>query len=337
MNRRRAVIALTLFLVIVGNREVRAHESRPASLDVVQQPAGSIVVVWKRPVQGEAALHLIPRLSSGWLDSEPDDLYAATDYLIATWCIPHPSVPLEGQTVSIDGLTGTITDAIVRVRYANGTTQDAVLRGAIPAFVLSAAAAATGEGRLRYVALGISHIVNGPDHLLFVLGLVLIVSRGRKLVTTITGFTLGHTVTLIVAGLLRLHLPVPLLTLLVALSILFLGPEILRAQSGGRSITTTQPWVAAFGFGLLHGLGFATGLLGVGLTGGELVAALLQFNVGVEIAQLGWLLIVLSVIDLIRVVPIRWPRPVVAAPAYAVGIAGAIWAWQCAALVFTRP
>jgi hypothetical protein len=336
VNKRRTAVALTLFLMIAANREVRAHESRPASLDMVQQP-GSIVVVWKRPMQGEAALHLIPRLSSGWLDREPDDLYASTDYLIATWRIPHPSVPLEGQTVSIDGLTGTITDAIVRVRYADGTTQDAVLRGAIPAFVLSASPAATGEGRLRYVALGISHIFNGPDHLLFVLGLVLIVSQGRKLVTTITGFTLGHTVTLIAAGLLRLHLPVPLLTLLVALSILFLGPEILRAQSGGRSITTTQPWVVAFGFGLLHGLGFATGLSGVGLTGGELVAALLQFNVGVEIAQLGWLLIVLSVINLIRVVPIRWPRPAVAAPAYAVGIAGAIWALQCAALVFTRP
>jgi hypothetical protein len=336
VSRRQTVVALTLFLVIAGDREVRAHESRPASLDVVQQPAGSVVVVWKRPMQGEAALHLVPRLSSGWLDREPDDLYAATDYLIATWHIPHPSVPLQGQTVSIDGLTGTITDAIVRVRFADGTTQDAVLRGAIPTFVLSTLPD-TGGGRLRYVALGISHIFNGPDHLLFVLGLVLIVSQRRRLVTTITGFTLGHTMTLIAAGLLRLNLPVPLLTLLVALSILFLGPEILRAQSGGRSITTTQPWVVAFGFGLLHGLGFATGLSGVGLTGRELIAALLQFNVGVEIAQLGWLLIVLSVINLIRVVPVRWPRPAMAAPAYAVGIAGAIWALQCATLVFTRP
>jgi hypothetical protein len=337
VNRLRTVVALTLFLVIAGNREARAHESRPASLDIVQEPAGSVVVVWKRPMQGDAALHLIPRLSSGWLDRDPDDLYAATDYLIATWRIPRPSVPLKGQTVSIDGLRGTITDAIVRVRFADGATQDAILRGAIPTFVVSASPAATGGGRLRYVALGISHIFNGPDHLLFVLGLVLIVSQGGRLVTTITGFTLGHTVTLIAAGLLRLNLPVPLLTLLVALSILFLGPEILRAQSGGRSITTTQPWVVAFGFGLLHGLGFATGLSGVGLRGGELVAALLQFNVGVEIAQLGWLVIVMSVINLIRVVPVRWPRPAVAAPAYAVGIAGAIWALQCATLVFTRP
>jgi hypothetical protein len=331
------VAVLTFVLMTAGSRDVRAHESRPASLEIVQMPAGSVVVVWKRPMQGETALHLIPRLSSGWLDPEPDDLYAATDYLIATWRISRPPVPLEGQTVTIEGLTGTITDAIVRVRFAGGTTQDAVLRGAVPRFVLSASPAATGDGRLRYVGLGISHIFNGPDHLLFVLGLVLIIAHGRRLVTTITGFTLGHTVTLIAAGLLRLNLPVPLLTMLVALSVLFLGPEILRAQSGGRSITTSQPWVVAFGFGLLHGLGFATGLSGVGLNGRELVAALLQFNVGVEIAQLGWLLIVLSAINLIRLVPVRWPRLAVAAPAYVVGIAGAIWTLQCATLVFTRP
>src|SRR5262249_55601456 len=149
---------------------------------------------------------------------------------------------------------------------------------------------AEAGGRFRYITLGISHILNGPDHLLFVLGLVLIVAHARKLVATITGFTVGHTVTLIVAGLLRVNLPVPLITLLVALSILFLGPEIQRARAGGRSVTTNRPWVVAFGFGLLHGLGFATGLSGIGLRGRELVTALLQFNVGVEMAQLGWLL-----------------------------------------------
>ena len=333
MSRRRTPVALAAFLLIAGVRDARAHESRPASLEIVQSSAGSLEVVWKRPMQGEVGLHLIPHLSSGWLERDPDDLYATTDYLIATWRIRQPPLRLEGQTVLVEGLEGTITNAIVRVQFADGTRQDAVLRGETPKVVLSTSQAPP-EGRLRYLSLGTSHILNGPDHLLFVLGLILIVSQRRKLVMTITGFTLGHTVTLIAASLLRLNLPVSLLTLLVALSILFLGPEILRAQAGESSLTTKRPWVVAFGFGLLHGLGFATGLAGIGLRDGELVWALLQFNVGVEIAQLGWLIIALSVIRFVHVVPIQWPRAAVAAPAYVVGIAGAAWTLQCAALVF---
>jgi hypothetical protein len=333
MRGARRVTALATLLVVAATCPIAAHESRPASLDISQTATGSTEVVWKRPMVGDIGLHLVPHLSSGWLDRDPDDLYAAADYLIATWRIPKERQSLPGQTVSVEGLTGTITDAIVRVRFADGTTQDAVLRGGSPMVVLSTAPT-PATGRLRYVALGMSHIFNGPDHLLFVLGLILIVAQARKLVTTITGFTIGHTVTLIAAGVLHPNLPVPLITLLVALSILFLGPEILRAQYGGHSLTIARPWVVSFSFGLLHGLGFATGLSGVGLKGRELVLALLQFNVGVEVAQLAWLFIVLSVINLIRVVPIRWPRAALAAPGYTVGIAGAIWTVQCAVLVF---
>src|SRR5262249_39401535 len=132
MNRPRWTPVLTLCVLVIVPGTARAHESRPASLEIVRTPNGTIVVVWKRPMQGEGALHLIPRLSSGWLDREPDDLYAATDYLIATWRIPQQPIRLEGQTVGIEGLTGTITDAIVRVRFADGNTEDAVLRGGIP-------------------------------------------------------------------------------------------------------------------------------------------------------------------------------------------------------------
>jgi hydrogenase/urease accessory protein HupE len=283
-------------------------------------------------MQGEMGLHLVPHLSSGWLDRQPDDNYAAPDYLIATWRLSAAG-PLRGQTISIEGLAGTITDAIVRVQFGDGSVQSAVLRGESPSVVL-AGPNASETGRFRFVELGITHILSGPDHLLFVLGLILLVSERWKLVTTITGFTLGHTATLILAGLLRLQLSVPLITLLIALSIVFLGAEIARARNGTRGLTTEQPWAVAVLFGLLHGLGFATGLAGLGLGGGELVSALFQFNVGVEIAQLGWLLVVLSTIQLIRVIPVRWPRPALELPAYVVGIAGAAWTLQCAAVVF---
>ena len=282
MNRRWRLTVLCLLLLVGTAGRASAHESRPASLEITESTSGSIVVIWKRPLQGVIALHLVPHLSSGWIDRDADDLYAAPDYLIQTWRLDPTAGHLIGQAVTIEGLSGTITDALVRVRFADGSEQNVVLRGAAPSAALNGHVTTT-SGRLRFVVLGVAHILNGPDHLLFVLGLILLVSRRRKLVATITGFTLGHTMTLIAASLLRLNLPLPLIDVLIALSILFLGPEILRVQAGDRSFTTARPWIVAVCFGLLHGLGFAAGLAGVGLQGVELVKALLQFNIGVEL------------------------------------------------------
>jgi len=116
-----------------------------------------------------------------------------------------------------------------------------------------------------YLGLGIEHILRGPDHLLFVLGLLLIVRGRRRLVKTVTAFTVAHSLTLAAATLGVLHLPQPPLEAAIAFSILFLGPEIVLTWRGQSSLTLRHPWVVAFLFGLLHGAGLANGLQQLGL------------------------------------------------------------------------
>jgi len=161
-----------------------------------------------------------------------------------------------------------------------------------------------------------------------VLGLVLIVKEGWMLVKTVTAFTVAHSITLAVATLGYAEAPALPLNAAIALSVLFLGPEIVRSWRGETSLTIRHPWAVAFAFGLLHGFGFASALAGVGLPRGDLPLALLSFNVGVEAGQLGVVALVLAMGRAFRVLEIRWPSWVQALPGYTVGSLGAFWTLQ---------
>ncbi|GLP94937.1 HupE/UreJ family protein [Paraferrimonas sedimenticola] len=149
------------------------------------------------------------------------------------------------------------------------------------------------QGAQRYTSLGISHILQGLDHLLFVLALLFVVSGGRKLVKTITAFTVAHSITLGLATFGYLSLPSEPVEAAIALSIVFLCCEIVYSKRGQRGLTFHAPWHVAFAFGLLHGLGFAGALLDIGLPQTEIPLALLFFNVGVELGQLMFVAVVL--------------------------------------------
>ena len=168
----------------------------------------------------------------------------------------------------------------------------------------------------------------GIDHLLFVLGLLIIVQGRRMLIKTITAFTVAHSITLAIATLGYATVPGPPLNAAIALSILFLGPEIVRVWRGQTSFTIRHPWVVAFGFGLLHGFGFASGLSTVGMPMAEIPLALLMFNVGVEIGQIAFVVVILLVHRALRVLRFHWPRWVHFAPGYAIGSLGAMWTIQ---------
>ena len=183
-----------------------------------------------------------------------------------------------------------------------------------------------------YVVEGIRHILFGADHLLFVLGLLLIVRNGWMLVKTVTAFTVAHSITLAVATLGYAEAPALPLNAAIALSILFLGPEIVRVWRGETSFTIRHPWVVAFAFGLLHGFGFASAMTSAGLPRQELPLALLSFNVGVELGQLGFVALVLAMERSFRVLEVRWPRWVQALPGYTVGTLGAFWTIQRVAI-----
>ncbi len=176
-----------------------------------------------------------------------------------------------------------------------------------------------------FLQLGIEHILTGVDHLLFVLGLLLIVPDRWILLKTITAFTVAHSLTLAVATLGWADAPALPLNATIALSILFLGPEMIRARRGETSLALRQPWLVAFAFGLLHGFGFASGLTALGLPRSEIPLALLLFNVGVELGQLLFVGLFLLLVRSFRLLEIRWPGWTQLLPAYCVGSLGAFW------------
>jgi hydrogenase/urease accessory protein HupE len=203
------------------------------------------------------------------------------------------------------------------------TRPQAVLRGERPWTVTA------GE----YLVLGFHHILLGIDHLLFVLGLLIIVRGPRMLVETITAFTVAHSITLGLATLGYASVSGPPLNAAIALSILFLGPEMVRAWKGQTSFTLRHPWVVAFCFGLLHGFGFASGLSTVGMPHAEIPLALAMFNVGVELGQLAFVTLILLAFRAVRILEFRWPRWAELGPAYAVGSLGAYWTIQRTAMM----
>ncbi|HEX3365393.1 HupE/UreJ family protein [Phenylobacterium sp.] len=330
---KRLWLALALLFGLMDARSAVAHEVRPAYLEIDQTGPSTYTAIWKQPVMGDVAIHLVPHLSNGWLDQPPADQYATGGFLIRQWTFQAPGpLPLQGRTVSIDGLQDTITDVFVRIRLKNGEGVDTIVRPEAPQFRIDLKAGAP-TAVSAFLLLGIEHILTGPDHLLFVLGLLLIVRDRWTLVKTVSAFTVAHSITLAAATLGHIQLSTPVLNALIALSILFVAPEAIRAARGGTSLTIRYPWIVAFAFGLLHGMGFANGLSTLGLDKGALLGALALFNVGVEIGQLAFLGVVLALIRSFRLMQLSWPRPVAALPAYAIGALGAMWTFQHSAIV----
>jgi len=217
-----------------------------------------------------------------------------------------------------------ITDVLARVERSDGTTQVVRLVPQRPRFVVEAAQDGASVSR-TYLVLGIRHILGGVDHLLFVLALVLIVGHRRRLLITITAFTLAHSLTLAAATLGLVHVPQAPVEAAIALSIVFVAAEIVHGLQGRPGLTARAPWVVAFSFGLLHGLGFAGALAEVGLPQRAIPLALLFFNVGVELGQLAFVSGVWAVLRLAGGVPRPWPRWAQALPAYAIGAVAMFW------------
>ncbi len=305
-----------------------AHESRPAFLQLKQTGPDTFDVLWKVPAMGEnLRLGLYVRLSETVeLISEPRAVFQDAAYT-ERWSIKEPQA-LVGSTIHIDGLRNTLTDVLVRIEWLDGTTQIARLAPESPSLLVEAAPSGWRVASM-YFGLGMEHILLGFDHLLFVLGLLLIVDRRWMLVKTITAFTVAHSITLALSVLAVVHVPELPLNTAIALSILFLGPEIVRKWRGQSSLTIRHPWVVAFLFGLLHGIGFASGLSVTGLPQSEIPSALLFFNVGVEAGQLVFVLVAVAVALSIRSLELDRPQWVTRVPAYVVGTLGAFWTIQC--------
>jgi hydrogenase/urease accessory protein HupE len=320
------------WVAVFSSAFVHAHEVRPAFLAITQSDATHYSIVWKQPTQGEVAVRLVPHLSNGWLERAPDDQYAAAGSLVRTWNVESGESPAD-SSISIEGLEHTITDVLVQVRLLGRELQQTVLRPGQPQFVIESTSQRSLEAPV-FLVHGVQHILAGIDHLLFVLGLLLIVRNRWMLLKAVSAFTVAHSITLAAAMVADMSLAPPLVEALIALSILVLGGEVVRAQRGGTSLTIRYPWAVAFVFGLFHGMGFASGLAAFGMAEHDLLAALAYFNIGVEVGQLAFIAVVLLLgRALASLRSGAHGALLMRVPAYVVGIAGAFWAFQTTAVL----
>jgi hydrogenase/urease accessory protein HupE len=320
---KRRVLMLFVLLSVLGETVAFAHEARPGYLELRETGLDTYSFLWKRPSGGEVELQMAPVLPKECTLVTPDRQQLSPGAVVVHGTLTCQG-GLAGKTIVIDGLEGTITDVLVRLHRIDGRLESYLLRPVSPSVTFGGATTLTNRA-LSYIQLGIQHILLGMDHLLFVLGLMLIVKDRWALIKTISSFTVAHSITLAIATLGYASAPLPPLNAAIALSILFLGPEIVRTWRGETSFTIRHPWVVAFAFGLLHGFGFASGLTAMGLPKAEIPLALLLFNVGVELGQLGFVLLILLLERSFRALEVHWPRVVERLPGYTVGTLGAYW------------
>jgi len=326
----RQTAAFAALAVLFFSASALAHELRPAYLELREEKPGQFSVLWKTPMRGEVRLALAPEFSGVAIALTPITTHTSPGAAIQQWTLRAPA--LRGQTIRIRGLERTMIDAFIRVEFADGTKCVQRLTGREPSATIPMRQSGWSVAGV-YLKLGVQHILSGADHVLFVLGLLLIVKDRWTLLKTITAFTVAHSLTLGVTTLGYAHAPVVPLNAAIALSILFLGPEIVRSWRGETSFTIRNPWVVAFVFGLLHGFGFASALTGAGLPRTDLPLALLSFNVGVEAGQLSLVGLVLLLERSFRILEICWPRWAQALPGYTVGSLGAYWTIQRVAIL----
>jgi hypothetical protein len=322
---RYAPVLLLVLATVAPNAQ--AHEVRPAYLELRQTDPETWEALWKVPGLGDSLrLALYVELPPDCKRLGTSRISIADDAHAERWTFRRPG-GLAGADIRIAGLSATQTDVLVRLERLDGTTQVERLTPSDTSFTVAAAPDAWDVTR-TYALLGVEHILLGFDHLLFVLGLLILTQGGWRLVKTVTAFTVSHGVTLTLATLGYVHVPQRPVEAVIALSIVFVAAEIVHGRAGRPGITARAPWIVALTFGLMHGLGFAGALSEVGLPQAHIPTALLFFSLGVEVGHLLFIGAVLSVVALGR--RLRWPVPgwLGLVPAYAIGAVAMFWVFQ---------
>ncbi len=292
-------ILVAALLLLVWSTNASADVFRPAYLQLTELADGRYDVLWKVPaLDSETLLKVRPDFPPGTSNVGARTSTFASGAVVQRWQIEVKG-GLEGRAIAFRDLRDSNTDVLVRVVRKNGGEQIGRVMPVDPTYVLKGAPGPF-EVMRAYAVLGIQHILTGYDHLLFVLSLILIVRDLRRLLVTITAFTIAHSITLALATLGAIHVPGPPVEATIALSIVFVALECLRSRGGQQGLAARKPWLVAFTFGLLHGLGFAGALAEVGLPADSIPLALLFFNVGVEIGQLVFIAGVITAIRVLR-------------------------------------
>jgi len=319
---RSRLLLLALVVALVGTRPASAHPVDAATLTLTEVTPGRFDLQFqvgspalRRDIATPAVFPAPCHIDGGVLDCRPSGL---------------------AGTLEFPWLEGTMTRLMVDVEWLNGARLLRIVTASARSLTIYGS---TGAGSLRpviadYVRLGVEHILTGYDHLLFVVALTLLVRKRRALLATITAFTLAHSLSLASTVLGLVSIPAAPVEATIALSIVLVCAECVRREQPD-SLTRRAPWVVAFAFGLLHGLGFASALMEVGLPERHLPTALLCFNVGVELGQLAVIGVVLAIRALAS--RLRFGRPWMARGfVYLMGAVAAFWSLDRVAAVFGR-
>lgn len=324
MKYRRLLLPL---LMLVAT-QAKAHDVRPAYLRIadLSQTAGMdyFDVLWRVPAGAEVPLTIFVILPEHCGTRGEPLAWSEGGINVSKWTTYCPG-GINGHEIEIGDLTAAVTDVLARYERSDGTTQVERLTPTSPSFTVTESETWT-QVASTYSLLGIEHILLGIDHLLFVLALLLIVEGLRKLVATVTAFTLAHSLTLAAATLGWVHVPQQPVEAVIALSILFVAMEIVHWRQGRPGLTRRWPWIVAFVFGLLHGFGFAGALANIGLPEHAIPLALLFFNLGVEAGQL--LFIGAVILAWAALSKVRWPAWAWRLPVYTIGSLAAFWTFE---------
>lgn len=316
----RYIIIISL---VVLTSPSMADELRPAYLQLVEVQPMIYSVVWKVPARGSLRLSLDVQIDAKHQVIQKPVEGFINNYHFRHWKI-YLTRGLPQSLIKISGLEQTSTEVLMRIEYQDGTSLTHRFTPDTPEYMV-AEKPTLWQTAYTYLMLGVEHILLGFDHLLFVLVLLLLIDNTRKLVVTITFFTFAHSITLSLAALKVIHVPVPPVEAIIALSIVFVASEIIRHRQGYNSLTYRKPWIVALSFGLLHGLGFAAALGQIGMPDNAIPLALVLFNVGVEIGQLLFILVFLILSWSVAKLRLAPSSALVKAPPYLIGSIASFW------------
>ena len=290
-------IFISLVLFFITNISV-ADEIRPGYLELNEENTHTFSVLWKVPQNKNQRSVIEAHFPASCTNKSDITSQTRNNATLQRWYI-HCTENIPGQRISIEDLGNSNTDVLLRLKWLDGEVSTALLKPSSPFYTIPEKSSHT-DIATTYLWLGTEHILLGVDHLLFVFALLLIVKSTRRLIITITAFTLAHSITLGAATLGLVYVPQQPVEAVIALSILFLAVEIIHGQQGRPGYAARWPWLVAFIFGLLHGFGFAGALSEIGLPQQSIPLALIFFNVGVELGQLFFVLVVVLFIWLLH-------------------------------------
>ena len=328
------ILTCTAFVLLAAPLSAPADEFRPALLEITEREGGWVDVTWKVPMLGDQVLALTPLLPPFLEQVGPGAGHRATGAWVETKSYNTAGQPLHGAKVEVQGLVGVPIDVVVRVSLADGMEHSAILRSAKNTFEIPERVTRT-ELAVSYWKMGTIHILEGLDHLLFLLTLLLIVNGFWALLKTVTAFTIAHSLTLALATLDLVRIPSVPTEAVISLSIVLLAVEVIHKNDGILTSSERFPWLVAFGFGLVHGLGFAGALSEIGVPQNEVPLALLMFNLGVETGQVMFVTLVSLLLAGLHHIHTHSALKLARATPYAIGGIAAYWTIDRLVTTFT--